>query len=82
MEDDAAKAGAALKDIIGDVPHLRGNLYLGERATIAESLLPNALKTLREDDPLELLALVEGAVVDFGHSLGIYRPCLTHLTHL
>lgn len=82
MEDDAAQADATLKHIVGDVPHLRGNLYLGERATIAESLLPDALKTLREDYPLELLALVECAIVDFGHTLGIYRPCLTHLTHL
>lgn len=28
MEDDAAQAGAALKHIVGDVPHLRGNLDL------------------------------------------------------
>lgn len=82
MEDDAAKAGATLKDIIGDVPHGGGYLHLRECTAIAECFLPDALQTIRQHYLLELSAFVEGAVVDFGHTLSIYRPRLAHLTHL
>ena len=82
MKDDAAKAGATLKDIVGDVPHVGGYLHLRERAAIAERFLLDALQTIRQHHLLELSALVECAIVDFGHALSIYRPCLTHLTHL
>lgn len=45
MEDNATKAGATLKHIVCDMPHAGRNLYLSERATIAESLFPDTLQT-------------------------------------
>ena len=69
MEDNVTKAGAILKHIVCDMPHAGRNLYLSERATIAESLFPDTLQTLWEDEFLQLGAFVEGAIVDFRNAL-------------
>ncbi len=65
-EDDAAQTGAAFEHIVGDMPHLRGYLNLGQRSAITERLFPNALQTLGQHYLLEPGTLIDGTVVDLG----------------